>query len=179
MKFTPQTIPDVILIQPRIFEDSRGFFYELYNPRVFAAQGIKDMFVQDNLSRSSKGVLRGLHYQIPPKAQSKLVRVLNGSILDVAVDIRKNSKTFGKHLAMILRAETKEMLYLPVGFAHGFCALEDATEVIYKVSDLYSPEHERGLLWNDPALAIPWPAFNFTISEKDKKFPPLKQAVTL
>jgi dTDP-4-dehydrorhamnose 3,5-epimerase len=180
MKFTPLKIPDVILIQPRIFEDPRGYFYEVYNQSLFAANGIKDDFVQDNLSFSSKGVLRGLHYQAPPKAQSKLVRVLKGSILDVVVDIREGSETFGQHVAGVLTAANKEMLYVPIGFAHGFCALEDNTEVMYKVSDFYSPAHELGVLWNDPALKIDWPKMgNFVISDKDKKFPLLKQAVTL
>jgi dTDP-4-dehydrorhamnose 3,5-epimerase len=179
MKFTPLNIPEVVLIQPRVFEDSRGFFYEVYNQTDFASHGIKDVFVQDNLSRSAKGVLRGLHYQVPPKAQAKLVRVLSGSILDVVVDIREGSKTFGKHVISTLSAGTREMLYVPVGFAHGFCALEDGTEVMYKVTDFYSPQHERGVLWNDPSLAIEWPKFNYIISEKDKKFPPLKQAVLL
>ncbi len=178
MKFTPLKIPDVILIQPQVFEDSRGFFYEAYNQSVFAAHGIKDSFAQDNLSLSSKGVVRGLHYQVPPKAQSKLVRVLKGSILDVVVDIRKSSKTFGQHVAGRISAEKKEMLYVPAGFAHGFCALEDDTEVMYKVSELYSKDHERGILWNDPSLAIEWPHLHFILSDKDQKFPLLKQALT-
>lgn len=177
MKFKPLEIPDVILIEPRLFEDARGFFYEFYNQSVFAANGIKENFVQDNVSSSCRGVLRGLHYQIPPKAQSKLVRVLKGSILDVVVDIRQNSKTFGKNVTVRLDAEKRHMLYVPTGFAHGFCALEDETEVQYKVSDFYSPQHERGLLWNDPALKIQWPAMDFIILEKDQKFPLLKQAV--
>lgn len=179
MKFTPLSIPDVILVQPRLFNDSRGYFYEAYNQSVFSANGIKDNFVQDNISNSSKGVLRGLHYQIPPKAQAKLVRVLKGAILDVVVDIRKGSPTFGKHLTCDMTAENRSMLYVPVGFAHGFYSLTDDTEVLYKVTNLYSPEHERGVLWNDPALAIPWPSLNAILSDKDKIFPPLKQAVTL
>lgn len=179
MKFTPLSIPEVILIQPRVFDDPRGFFYEVYNQSVFAAHGISDVFVQDNLSRSSKGVLRGLHYQVPPKAQAKLVRVLKGSILDVVVDIREGSKTFGRHASSTLSAENREMLYVPVGFAHGFCALEEGTEVMYKVTDFYSPAHERGIIWNDPSLGIEWPQMNFLISEKDQKFPPLKQAVLM
>lgn len=178
MKLKPLQIPEVILIEPRIFKDSRGFFYELYNQSAFTAQGIKENFIQDNVSFSSKGVLRGLHYQIPPKAQAKLVRVLKGAILDIVVDLRKASKTFGKHVAVRLDAEKREMLYVPAGFAHGFCALEDDTEVLYKVSNFYSPEHERGVLWNDPDLKIEWPAMDFIILEKDKLFPPLKQAVT-
>jgi dTDP-4-dehydrorhamnose 3,5-epimerase len=179
MQFIPLEIPDVILIHPRVFEDSRGYFYEVYNQGAFAAKGIQDTFVQDNLSCSSKGVLRGLHYQIPPKMQAKLVRVLRGSILDIVVDIRKGSQTFGKSVATPMSATTREMLYVPAGFAHGFCALEDNTEVMYKVSELYSPAHERGLIWNDPALQLPWPKMNFIISDKDKIFPALNQAVLL
>ena len=179
MKFIPLAIPDVILIQPRVFEDSRGFFYEVYNQSVFSEHGIKDTFVQDNLSISAKGVVRGLHYQVPPRVQAKLVRVLHGAILDVVVDIRKGSKTFGQHVTGRLCAEKREMLYVPAGFAHGFCALEEDTEVMYKVSELYSREHERGILWNDPSLAIEWPRLDFILSDKDQKFPPLKQALTL
>jgi dTDP-4-dehydrorhamnose 3,5-epimerase len=178
MKFTPLEIPDVILVEPRVFEDSRGFFYESYNQSVFAANGISDAFVQDNISFSKKGVLRGMHYQIAPKTQAKLVRVLKGSVLDAVVDIRRDSKTFGKSLAVPLDAQKKQMLYVPSGFAHGFCALEDNTEVQYKVTDFYSPQHERGILWSDPELKIKWPDFDFIVLDKDKNFPPLKQAVT-
>lgn len=177
-QFIPLELPGLVLIRPIIHEDGRGFFYESYSAVLFAEHGIKDVFVQDNHSRSAKGVLRGLHYQLAPRAQTKLVRVARGSVLDVVVDLRKNSKTFGKHLAVPLNAETKEMLYVPVGFAHGYCTLEEGTELLYKVTDFYSPEHERGLLWNDPALGIAWPAVDFTISEKDKKNSLLKQAET-
>ncbi len=181
MKFTPLAIPDVILIEPRIFEDARGIFCENYNRAIFATNGIKDDFVQDNHSRSALGVLRGLHYQVEPKAQAKLMRVTRGSVFDVAVDIRKNSKTFGKHVSTILNAENRRMLYVPKGFAHGFCVLEDKTELLYKVSDFYSPEQERGLIWNDPLLAIDWPkpGREFLLSEKDKKYPTLKETFKL
>ena len=179
MKFTPLSIPDVILIEPRVFGDSRGFFYESYHETLFAEHGIKDRFVQDNYSRSALGVLRGLHYQAEPRAQAKLIRVIRGKVFDVAVDIRKNSGTFGKHVACILSAEDKQMLYVPRGFAHGFCVLEEGTEFLYKVSDFYSPVHERGILWNDPALGIEWPrpGTAFILSDKDKKYPTLQSAV--
>lgn len=178
MQFIPLEIQGLVLIRPKIHEDGRGFFYESYSADIFAKNGIRDIFVQDNHSRSSKGVLRGLHYQLPPRAQAKLVRIIRGAVLDVVVDIRKNSKTFGKHLAVPLNADTKEMLYVPVGFAHGYCTLEEGTELLYKVTDFYSPQHERGILWNDPALGIKWPASDFTISDKDKKNSLLKNAET-
>ncbi|PIQ87338.1 MAG: dTDP-4-dehydrorhamnose 3,5-epimerase [Candidatus Omnitrophica bacterium CG11_big_fil_rev_8_21_14_0_20_45_26] len=179
MKFTPLKIPDVILIEPNVHGDGRGFFFESYHEKVFAEHGINDRFVQDNHSSSVKGVLRGLHYQIAPKAQAKLIRVIRGSIFDVAVDIRKDSKTFGQHVTMTLTAEKREMLYIPAGFAHGFCVLENGTEVFYKVSDFYSPADERGILWNDPKLAIPWPPLkiDYLLSERDRKHPPFLEAV--
>ncbi len=177
MKFEPLAVPDVILIEPRVFEDSRGFFTETYRKDVFSKNGIPEEFVQDNHSKSSKGVLRGLHYQIPPKSQAKLMRVTKGKVFDVAVDIRHGSKTFGKFVTCILSGENKKMLYVPAGFAHGFCVMEDDTEFVYKVSDFYSVEHERGILWNDPSIAIPWPAMDYIFSEKDKKHPLLKEAV--
>ncbi|HOW88168.1 MAG TPA: dTDP-4-dehydrorhamnose 3,5-epimerase [Candidatus Omnitrophota bacterium] len=178
MNFIKTEIDGVIAIEPKIFNDPRGFFYESYRKKLFAEHGIKDDFVQDNISSSARGVLRGLHYQIAPRAQAKLMRVLRGSVYDVVVDIRPRSGTFGKFVAMTLSAENKKMLYVPKGFAHGFCVLEDGTEFLYKVSDYYSPEHERGILWNDPALAIPWPKLDhpFILSEKDKKYPTLQSA---
>ena len=176
-KFTPLEIPDVILIEPKIFADARGFFYESYREDVFAQAGIKERFVQDNRSRSCKGVLRGLHYQLPPMAQAKLVSVTAGKVWDIAVDIRKSSKTFGKYAAAILSGENQHMLYVPPGFAHGFCTLEDNTEFFYKVSNFYSPQDERGILWNDPALGIPWPKMpEYFFSAKDPKYPFLKAA---
>ena len=176
MKFTRLGIPEVILIEPRVFGDQRGFFFESYRKDLFAQGGITVDFVQDNHVRSTKGVLRGLHFQLPPKAQAKLVRVLRGSVYDVAVDIRKNSPAFGKFVGVILKAEEKKMLYVPAGFAHGYLTLEDETEVLYKCSALYAPELERGILWKDPALGIPWPKLDrpFTLSEKDQQYPSLK-----
>jgi len=176
MNFIHTDIDGVIVIEPKVFKDTRGFFYESYHKKLFAANGIKDSFVQDNLSSSARGVLRGLHYQTAPRAQAKLVRVLQGAVYDVAVDIRPRSDTFGKFFAITLSAENSKMLYIPEGFAHGFCALEEGTEFLYKVSDYYSPEHERGILWSDPGLAIPWPKLDipFILSEKDQKYPLLK-----
>lgn len=180
MNFIKTPIEGVIVIEPRVYNDSRGFFYESYRKEIFATQGIKDNFVQDNVSSSAKGVLRGLHYQAAPRAQAKLMRVLCGSVYDVAVDIRPRSKTYGKFFAITLSAENRKMLYIPKGFAHGFCVLEEGTEFMYKVSEYYSPEHERGILWSDPRLGIPWPKLDreFILSEKDKKYPNLKDLTT-
>lgn len=177
MKLTPLEIPAVILIEPRVFEDARGFFYESYREDLFAQHGIRERFVQDNHSKSGLGVLRGLHYQVAPRAQAKLVRVVRGSIFDVAVDIRRGSGTFGRYVGTVLSAGNRRMLYIPQGFAHGFCVLEDETEVLYKASDIYSPEHERGILWSDPAIGIDWPKMEFSLSDKDKKHPRLNEAV--
>ncbi len=156
MKFTPTAIPDVVLIEPKVFGDARGFFMESWNERIFAASGIAARFVQDNHSRSAKGVLRGLHYQIK-RPQGKLIRVVSGEIFDVAVDIRISSPTFGRMVAVTLNAEGKRMLWVPTGFAHGFYVVSELAEVIYKTTDFYAPEHERVLLWSDPALGIRWP----------------------
>ncbi len=160
------------------FYDQRGTFSETYNKRFLAKMGIDVEFVQDNQSWSRKaGTIRGLHFQIPPHAQAKLVRVLRGRILDVAVDIRKGSPTFGQYLAVELSAENRRQLFIPEGFAHGFCTLEDDTEVLYKVSDYYAPDCERGLLFDDPALAIPWPVSReqAIITDRDLSFPPLAE----
>ena len=177
MKFTPTQIPDVILIEPEVFQDARGFFFEDYRKDLFVQNGIFVDFVQDNHSLSRKGVLRGLHYQAQPRAQAKLVRVVRGEVLDVAVDIRRGSKTFGKHVGRILSAENKKMLFVPAGFAHGYLTLSREAELLYKVSDVYSPEQERGLRWDDPALGIAWPKIDvaYVVSEKDKQFPGLKE----
>ena len=171
MKFVPTSIPDVFLIEPRVFRDGRGFFFESYRRDVFAQNGITAEFVQDNHSRSARGTLRGLHYQIAPKAQGKLIRVIRGEVFDVALDIRKNSKTFGKHVAMILSAENNKILFVPPGFAHGFLALTEDAEFLYKVTDVYSPAHEHGIRWDDAALGIAWPKMDapYIFSEKDKK----------
>lgn len=179
MKFIPTEIPGVVIIEPKVFGDERGFFFESYRKDIFKENGIDVDFMQDNHSLSQKGVLRGLHYQIAPKAQAKLVRVVRGEAFDVAVDIRKDSKTFGRHVSVVLSAENKKMMCIPAGFAHGFCALKDQTEFLYKTSDIYSPSHERGIIWNDPDLAIHWPALDapIIVSEKDKKYPSFKKAL--
>lgn len=170
-------IPDVKLLSPKKFGDHRGFFSETYKRNQWAAAGFDLEFVQDNHSMSAeKGVLRGLHFQTPPHAQDKLIRVVRGSILDVAVDIRHASPTFGKHVSVALSAENWNQLLVPKGFAHGFVTLEPHTEVIYKVTDYYAPECDKGLLWNDPALGINWgvPTDQAILSDKDKKHPMLK-----
>ncbi len=168
MKIVPTNIKDLFVIQPTVFEDARGYFYESYNKEVFKSHGIADEFVQDNQSLSQKGVLRGLHFQNPPFAQSKLVRVIIGSVLDVAVDLRKASPTYGQHFAEVLTAKDKNMLYVPVGFAHGFAVLEDHTIFSYKCSGLYNKESEESILWNDKDLNINWGIENPVLSEKDK-----------
>jgi dTDP-4-dehydrorhamnose 3,5-epimerase len=157
MRVEPTAIPDVRLVEPRVFGDARGFFFESWNRRAFAEAGIDAEFVQDNHSRSHRGVLRGLHYQIV-HAQGKLVRVTAGEVLDIAVDLRRSSPTFGRHVALALSAENRRMLYIPPGFAHGFLVVSDVAEFLYKTTDHWYPEHERTLLWNDPALGIAWPA---------------------
>lgn len=157
MKATALQIPEVILFEPRVFGDARGFFYESYNRQSFqAATGLDVDFVQDNHSRSARGVLRGLHYQIQ-QAQGKLVRVTEGRVYDVAVDIRKSSPTFGQWVGVELSAENKHELWVPAGFAHGFVVLSETAEFLYKTTDYYAPEHERCIAWNDPQLAITWP----------------------
>lgn len=158
MKVTATAIPDVLIIEPRVFGDERGFFFESYNQQAFdEAVGSKIVFVQDNHSRSAKNVLRGLHYQLPPKAQGKLTRVVQGEVFDVAVDIREESATFGRWVGEILSAENKKQMWIPPGFAHGFLTLSETAEFLYKTTDYYSPEHERCIQWNDPHLAVHWP----------------------
>jgi dTDP-4-dehydrorhamnose 3,5-epimerase len=157
MRAVPTAIPDVLILEPRVFGDDRGFFFESWNRRAFAGLVGRDVeFVQDNHSKSAKNVLRGLHYQVE-RAQGKLVRVIAGEVFDCAVDLRRSSPTFGKCVAAALSAANRRMLWVPQGFAHGFLVTSEAAEVLYKATDYYSPEHERSLLWNDPALAIAWP----------------------
>jgi dTDP-4-dehydrorhamnose 3,5-epimerase len=168
---TELEIDDLILITPKVMYDERGFFLESYTKNEFEKLGIKDEFVQDNHSLSIKNTLRGLHFQREPYAQSKLVRCIKGSILDVAVDIRKDSSTFGKHVKVVLSSEDKKMLYIPRGFTHGFLVLSDVAEVLYKVDNFYSKEYESGIIWNDNELGIDWPIINPILSEKDKGLP--------
>ena len=174
-EFKKTTINDVILVIPKVFDDSRGFFLETYKKSEFQQNGINVDFLQDNHSKSSKGVLRGLHYQTNPKAQAKLVRCSKGKILDVAVDIRKNSPTFGKWVGEILSEENKRMLYIPAGFAHGFVVLSNEAELLYKASEEYSPQNDKGIKWNDPNINIDWKIdFRPLVSEKDNSLPFLK-----
>ena len=159
MKATPLAISDVLLLEPRVFDDERGAFFESFNARTFAELiGREVAFVQDNQSVSRRGVVRGLHYQVTPAPQGKLVRVLVGAIFDVAVDIRRSSPTFGRHVAEILSAENRRQMWIPEGFAHGFVALRDGTEVLYKTTDFYAPASERCIIWDDPEIGIVWPS---------------------
>ena len=174
--FKRLSIPDIILVEPQSFPDERGFFLESYKESEFTSNGIKTIFVQDNLSHSVKGVLRGLHYQKNPKAQAKLVIASRGEIFDVAVDIRKNSPTYGKWVGEILSESNHNSLYIPEGFAHGFCILSEEADVLYKVSQEYSPEDEKGIIWNDTEINITWPIDKPIIQEKDSKLPVLKNA---
>ena len=169
--FPLNKLPDVVLVVPKMFGDERGFFLEAYKVSAFAEQGIHDHFVQDNHSHSTKGVLRGLHYQRPPKAQAKLVRALHGEIFDVVVDIRQGSPTYGQWTGVTLSARDARMLYVPCGFAHGFCVLSETADVVYKVSTEYAPETEGGLMWNDPDLGIEWPIAEPLVTEKDTHYP--------
>jgi dTDP-4-dehydrorhamnose 3,5-epimerase len=155
-KFTPTQLPEVILIEPRVFDDGRGYFLEFYKQSDFKKNDISESFVQDNHSESSKGVLRGLHYQINPKAQGKLIRCIRGEIFDVAIDIRKSSPNFGKWMGDILSADNKKMFYIPVGFAHGFLTLSDVAEITYKTTAEYHPDYEKGIRWDDPDINIDW-----------------------
>ena len=168
MNFVKTEIEGLIVIEPKVFKDDRGYFYESYNYDLFRINGVEDVFVQDNESLSQKNVLRGLHFQKPPYSQAKLIRVVQGKVLDVAVDLRKNSKTYGKHCAIELSSENKKMFYIPEGFAHGFLTLEDDTIFSYKCSGFYNPSSEDALLWNDKYLNINWNVENPILSEKDK-----------
>ena len=172
MKFIPTAIPDVLILEPKVFGDERGFFMESFNQRAFNdAVGREVAFVQDNHSRSAKGVLRGLHFQLPPHAQGKLVRVTQGTVYDVAVDIRRGSETFGQWVGVELSSENARQLWVPAGFAHGFVTLSDTADFLYKTTDYYAPEHERALAWNDAHVGVEWPLHELTappaVSAKD------------
>ena len=182
MNFTPQSIPDVVLVEPAIHGDNRGYFIETFRQDLFEeAVGYQVNFIQDNESKSAKGVLRGLHYQLPPYTQAKLVRVIEGSVLDVAVDVRKSSPTFGQYVAVELTANNKQQLFVPHGFAHGFVVLSDSATFAYKVDNYYSPEHDRGIAFDDDQLKIDWQllASELQLSDKDKTHPSLSNAKDL
>ncbi|KKP78273.1 MAG: dTDP-4-dehydrorhamnose 3,5-epimerase [Candidatus Moranbacteria bacterium RIFOXYA12_FULL_35_19] len=175
MEFIKTTLKDAYIIKPQVFGDHRGFFLESYSKKKFEEAGIKNEFVQDNHSRSEKkGTLRGMHFQAPPYAQAKLIRVVSGKILDVIIDLRRGSETFGKWETFELSAENFQMLFVPKGFAHGLMTLEDNTEVLYKADNFYEPNSEGGIAWNDPDLKINWPLENPILSERDTKWPTLK-----
>jgi dTDP-4-dehydrorhamnose 3,5-epimerase len=169
MQIESTHLPGVLVITPRVFQDPRGFFFESYNQGSFLAHGIDTVFVQDNHSRSVRGTLRGLHFQLPPAAQAKLVRVCRGLIWDVAVDIRAGSPTFGQWVGVELSADNFRQLYVPSGFAHGFCVLSDEAEVLYKSSYVYSPAHEQGIRWDDPEIGIVWPLGEPLLSGRDQR----------
>ena len=182
MKFTPQSIPDVVLIEPTVHGDNRGYFVETFRQDLFEeAVGYQVNFIQDNESKSTKGVLRGLHYQLPPYTQAKLARVIEGSVLDVAVDIRKSSPTFGQHVTVELTSENKHQLFVPHGFAHGFVVLSDSAIFAYKVDNYYAPKHDRGIAFDDKELAIDWklPLEALQLSDKDKVHPTLENTKDL
>lgn len=176
MKVTATAIPEVLVIEPRVFGDERGFFFESFNQKSFReATGLDVAFVQDNHSKSIKNVLRGLHYQLPPKAQGKLLRVVQGEVFDVTVDIRKGSSTYGQWAGVLLSAENKKQVWIPPGFAHGFLTLSETAEFLYKTTDYYSHEHERCIRWNDPAIGIQWPLVDRPLlSAKDEAAPGLE-----
>ncbi len=177
MPFTETEFPDLLIFEPKIWEDERGYFFESYNQNVFIHEGVEINFVQDNQASSEYGVIRGLHYQLPPHAQTKLIRALSGSILDVAVDIRKNSPTYGKVYSIVLSAENKKQLLVPKGFAHGYSVLSNSAEVFYKCDEFYNKESEGGIAYNDTALNIDWgiDKNKAIISEKDMKHPGLQE----
>lgn len=177
MKVTPLKLQGATIVEPIVHGDSRGYFTESYNGAILEQHGINNNFIQDNQSLSAEpGVLRGLHYQLNPKAQTKLIRVLSGAIYDVLVDVRRNSPTFGQWVGVILSEHNQRQLLVPKGFAHGFCTLVPNTQVFYKVDEYYSPENDRGILWNDPALGIDWPTSSPILSDKDQRHPLLKDA---
>lgn len=178
-EFERLAIPGVVLVKPRVFSDERGQFLETYKQSEFGRFGIRGPFTQGNHSISGRGVLRGLHYQRPPKAQGKLVRVVVGEIFDVGVDIRQGSPTYGKWVGERLSAENKRMLYIPPGFAHGFCVLNELAEVLYKTTEEYSLEHDAGIRWNDPEIGIQWPIEHPILSAKDAALPTLRETLRL
>lgn len=178
MKITPTELPEVLIIDPKVHGDSRGFFYESFQAQRYAASGIHGPFVQDNLSRSVRGTLRGLHFQ-EPKAQGKLIQVLRGVVWDVAVDVRRGSPRFGRWVGLELSESTPRQLWIPPGFAHGFCVLSDSADFFYKCTELYAPDAERAIAWNDPALGIPWPMTEPLLSAKDRVAPRLADAPVL
>jgi dTDP-4-dehydrorhamnose 3,5-epimerase len=175
-QFQKLEIPEVILIRTQRWKDARGFFEESYKRSEFSNHGIAQTFVQDNFAFSIRGVLRGLHYQKNPKSQGKLIIPLKGQIFDVAVDIRQGSPTYGKWVGQMLSTDNLCMLYIPPGFAHGYCVLSEETYILYKVTKEYAPEFDRGIIWNDPDIGIQWPGIAPILSEKDTQFPPLKEA---
>lgn len=178
MRVTPLEIPELLLVEPKVFGDDRGFFMELFHEKRYADAGIPGPFVQDNYSRSARGTLRGLHFQ-EPRGQGKLVQVFAGSVYDVALDVRRGSPTFGQWVAVELSAENRRQLWIPPGFAHGFCVTSDTADFHYKCTTLYAPETERCIAWNDPDLAIPWPVSEPLLSPKDLRAPRLKDAPVL
>ena len=175
MKVTATENPEVLLIEPDVFRDPRGFFMETFHARKFRLQGLPELFVQDNHSRSSRGVLRGLHYQLK-HPQGKLVRVVSGEVLDVAVDIRRGSPFFGRWAGAVLSEDNLKQMYIPPGFAHGFCVLSERADVLYKCTDFYTPGDEYGIAWDDPDLGIEWPALDYVLSDKDRHYPRLKDS---
>lgn len=172
--FTPTRIPDVIVVEPRLFADERGYFMETYKRSEFAAHGIAEQFVQCNQSRSGRGILRGLHFQKRPKAQGKLIRALSGAVFDVAVDVRKGAPTFGQWVGLELSGENNKMLYVPAGFAHGFCVVSAQAEILYMTDDEFAPALESGIRWDDADLAIAWPVATPQLSERDRQWPRLR-----
>ena len=174
--FSPTKIDDVIVIEPRLFADERGFFMETYKHSEFAAHGIGEPFLQSNQSRSAGGILRGLHFQKPPRAQGKLVRALTGAIFDVAVDLRRGAPSYGQWVGVELSAANKKMLYAPAGFAHGFCVVSAEADILYMTSEEYAPALESGIAWDDPDLNIAWPVAAPQLSERDRQWPRLRDA---
>ena len=174
IKVKNTSLEGFLIIEPNCFKDDRGFFLETYQEDIYKAAGITDKFVQDNQSRSIKGVIRGMHFQKPPYTETKLIRVIQGKVLDVFIDLRKNSATYGTWDSVELSQDNNLCVYIPKGFAHGFCALSDAAEFLYKVSENYSAEKEKGIIWNDPDIGIDWPISDPILSEKDKNNPSLR-----